>query len=92
MISMSRTGSTSPSTWMTSASSNAPVQRVSHQLLVPIDLPSSSNYVRTIWKIPSTDLTLARKLFPSPAPLAAPLVNPAMSTQVRNAGISVLGL
>ena len=70
MMLMSRTGSTSPSTWMTSASSNA----------------------RMTWKMPSTARTLARKLLPRPAPVEAPLVRPAMSTQVRKAGTTDLGL
>lgn len=47
---------------------------------------------RTTWKIPSTARTLLKKLFPSPAPDAAPLVSPAMSTQVRKAGILLEGL
>jgi hypothetical protein len=70
MICISLNGSTSPSTWMTSASSKA----------------------RTTWKIPSTARTCDKKAFPRPAPVEAPAVRPAISIQVRNAGISVLGL
>jgi hypothetical protein len=70
MISMSRIGSTSPSTWMTSASSNA----------------------RTTWKMPSTALTCDKNAFPSPAPVDAPAVNPAISMQVKCAGTRDAGL
>ena len=70
MICISRNGSTSPSTWMTSASSNA----------------------RTHWKIPSTARTWDKKAFPSPAPVEAPAVRPAISIQVKNAGTWDFGL
>lgn len=80
---MSRMGSTSPSTWITSASSNAPAP-ISTRL-------ESRSHSRTIWKMPSTARTCERKAFPSPAPEAAPAVKPAMSMQVRNAGILFVG-
>lgn len=57
IMSRSRTGLTSPSTWIISASSKQ----------------------RTTWKIASTALIWERKALPSPAPVDAPRVKPAIS-------------
>jgi len=69
IISISRSGLTSPSSWITSGSENA----------------------RTTWKIPSVALISARKLFPRPAPVLAPLTRPAISKIVRAEGTLLLG-
>ena len=46
--------------------------------------PQSEHTTR--YALPSFVLTWDRKAFPSPAPSAAPLMRPAMSTRWRNAG------
>lgn len=89
MISISRIGSTSPSTWITSASSKAPKFTKHFRSASKRKGRYRSELfgnLRTTWKIPSTARTLAKKLFPNPAPVEAPLVKPAISTQVRTAG------
>ena len=64
MTEMSDTGSTLPSTWMTSSSSKH----------------------RTTCTMASHSRMFARNLFPSPAPSAAPLTRPAMSTNSHVVG------
>ncbi len=55
-------------------------------------MTSASSNARTTWKMPSTERTWERKALPRPAPVEAPAVRPAMSMQVRKAGMREAGL
>jgi hypothetical protein len=91
MISISRTGLTSPSTWVISSLSKVPLQMqvegfFYHWLVLHLFV----YYLRQRWKIASTLRMWERKAFPNPWPSCAPFTSPAMSTMLRYAWI--LGL
>lgn len=93
MMSKSRTGSTSPSTWVTSGSSNAPVFIYNTCLSIwnfsietVITFPEYLYNLRHKWKMASQAAMCDKKAFPRPCPSAAPLTKPAISTTFKYAG------
>lgn len=89
IISKSRTGSTSPSTCVTSGSSNAPMQMKSNKPFYKNNVLSANNAehvalnIRHRWKMASQALMCERKAFPNPWPSAAPFTKPAISTTFK---------